>query len=160
MHVGFPRSQELTRGAIRNGESTTTVFDQRTNLLYVTIRQTFSLWFVPLYRAPVKLVSVLHLSQRASWDSSETTSRTSMTEGREPAALSGPGQERARYYIDSQEDLYQMNDCIQFLAPGVGPLVWFLWQLWSTGLCIIGAIVFWPLYLVLNREKSSKVKSG
>ena len=136
------------------------VFDQRSSILYVSIRQTFALWFVPLYRAPVKLVSVLHLSQRASWDASESVARSAVTEGREPsAALSGPGQERLRYYIDSQEDLYQANDCVQFLAPGLGPLLWFAWQLCSTFLCVAGSVLLWPLYLVLNQGASSKAKA-
>ncbi|KAM7218566.1 hypothetical protein V8F06_006030 [Rhypophila decipiens] len=37
------------------------VFDQRSNLLYLTIHQVFSIWFIPFYKAPVKLVTVLHL---------------------------------------------------------------------------------------------------
>jgi hypothetical protein len=37
------------------------VFDQRTNLLYVKISQVFSIWLIPFHRAPVSLVSVLHL---------------------------------------------------------------------------------------------------
>jgi len=39
-----------------------TVFDQRANLLYVTIRQTFSIWFLPFHKSPVHLVTVLHLT--------------------------------------------------------------------------------------------------
>jgi len=123
------------------------VFDQRSGLLYVSLRQTFALWFIPLYKAPVKFVSLLQLTQRASWDSSETVTRSTLTEGR---PLAGPGQERAKYYIASQEDLYPVNDCLQFLLPGLGPLIWFSWQLFSTGLCVLCSLVFFPLYLVLN----------
>ena len=117
----------------------------------MSIRQTFSIWFIPLYRAPVRLTTVLQLTHRASWDSAETVARNPVTEGREPAALAGPGQERARYLIASQEDLYQANDCAQFLLPGLGPLLWSAWQLFSAGLCLLGSLVFLPLYLVLNR---------
>lgn len=133
------------------------VFDQRSGVLYVSIHQTFALWFVPFYKAPVKLVSVLHLAQRTSWASDETIARRNVTEGREPAALAGPGQERARYYITSQEDLYNLNDCVRFLLPGLGPLLWYFWQLYSTLLCVLGSVIFMPLYLVLNK---SKVKTG
>ncbi|KAH7329515.1 hypothetical protein B0I35DRAFT_474110 [Stachybotrys elegans] len=131
------------------------VFDQRSGLLYVSIRQTFALWFVPLYKAPVKLVCVLQLTQRTSWDSSETVGRGSLIEGREPATLAGPGQERAKYYIASQQDLYPITDCIQFLLPGLGPLLWYLWQLYSTFLCTIGSVLLFPILLLLNKESAS-----
>ncbi|KAK0715760.1 hypothetical protein B0H67DRAFT_554220 [Lasiosphaeris hirsuta] len=36
-------------------------FDQRANLLYVTLTQTFSIWLIPFHKAPVRLVTVLHL---------------------------------------------------------------------------------------------------
>ncbi|KAK0643600.1 hypothetical protein B0T16DRAFT_186115 [Cercophora newfieldiana] len=39
-----------------------TVFDQRANLLYVTLHQTFSIWFLPFHKSPVRLVTVLHLA--------------------------------------------------------------------------------------------------
>ncbi|KAK4450090.1 hypothetical protein QBC34DRAFT_403767 [Podospora aff. communis PSN243] len=38
-----------------------TVFDQRTNILYVTLNQTFSIWFLPFNKSPVRLVTLLHL---------------------------------------------------------------------------------------------------
>ncbi|KAI9902420.1 hypothetical protein N3K66_001772 [Trichothecium roseum] len=146
------------------------VFDQRSGLLYVTLRQTFAVWFIPLYKAPVKLVSVLQLTQRSSSEQPADASSTgrsggggSLAEGREslsssPGALAGPGQERARFYIASQEDLYQVNDCLQFLLPGLGPMLWFGWQVYSTVLCVIGSLLFLPLYLVLN--KGARAKSG
>lgn len=136
------------------------VFDQRTSTLYVSINQTFALWFVPFYKAPVHLTTVLKLAQRTNWDSSETVGRNNITEGREPAPLAGPGQERARYFIESQEDLYQVNDFLNFVLPGVGPLAWFAWQVYATVLCVFGSLLFLPLYLVLNRGQTNKVKSG
>ncbi|KAL2141896.1 hypothetical protein VTI28DRAFT_1829 [Corynascus sepedonium] len=38
------------------------VHDEHANLLYLTIFQIFSIWFIPFHRAPVRLVSVLHLT--------------------------------------------------------------------------------------------------
>lgn len=38
------------------------VYDERASLLYLTIFQVFSLWFIPFHRAPVRLVTVLHLT--------------------------------------------------------------------------------------------------
>ncbi|KAJ9425732.1 monooxygenase [Fusarium oxysporum] len=82
-------------------------FDQKSGLLYVSIRQTFALWFIPLYKAPVKLVSVLQLTQLSPESSSED----------EGPMDSKPRRQNPRYYIASQEDLYPVNDCIQFLCP-------------------------------------------
>jgi hypothetical protein len=134
-----------------NGLTHPSVFDQRTGQLYVSIRQTFSIWFIPLYRAPVRLTTVLQLTQRTSWDSDDTVTRGPLTESREPAPLAGPGQERARYFITSQEDLYQVNDFVQFLLPGLGPLLWSFWQLLSTVMCVILSFVFLPVYFFFNR---------
>ena len=39
------------------------MFDQRSGQLFVSIRQTFAIWFIPLYKAPVKLTTVLNLEQ-------------------------------------------------------------------------------------------------
>lgn len=135
------------------------VFDQHTGLLYVSLRQTFNVWLIPLYKAPVKLVSVLQLTQRAASESDWTVSTSTLTNGvgdRRTAVLAGSGQERPRYYIASQEDLYQVNDCLQFLLPGLGPAMWFCWQLYSGALCVASSLVFLPLYLLLNRRETSR----
>lgn len=160
-------SLEQSGWLIGPSNKTRAVFDQRSGLLYVSLRQTFAVWFIPLYKAPVRLVTVLQLTSRASWESSETITRNSIIEGSTPtggrdskgsstpssAPLAGPGQERARYYIASQEDLYPVNDCLQFLLPGLGPLLWFCWQLYSSALCVFASLVFLPLFLVLNKGK-------
>ncbi|QUC19168.1 uncharacterized protein UV8b_03409 [Ustilaginoidea virens] len=64
------------------------VFDQRSSLLYVNIHQTFRVFFVPLYAARVRLVTVLRLQQRTAWPAAETVSRAGLTEAREPATTS------------------------------------------------------------------------
>ncbi|PNP82279.1 hypothetical protein FNYG_04468 [Fusarium nygamai] len=123
-------------------------FDQKSGLLYVSIRQTFALWFIPLYKAPVKLVSVLQLTQLSPESSSED-------EGLED---SKPRRQNPRYYIASQEDLYPVNDCIQFLCPGLGPFLWTIWQLYSTWLCAMGSLLFLPVYFLLNGTPSKTKK--
>lgn len=133
-----------------------TAFDQHSGLLYVSIRQTFRVWFVPLYKAPVRLVSVLQLRQQASWATEEAPSYAAVTAGEDPSARANLGQAKSRYYIASQEDLYPANDCFQFMMPGLGPFVWFLWQLYSTGLCLLGSLVFLPLYLLMNKGAVKK----
>ncbi|KZZ91768.1 hypothetical protein AAL_06522 [Moelleriella libera RCEF 2490] len=154
------------------------VFDQRAAKLYVDIHQTFRIWFVPFYSAPVRLVTVLHLQQRTAWPAAETVadqdaeSAAPLVESREPAAASSnnnnatgsgsgsgstdPGLERARYFIAKQEDFYQANDFLQFLLPRLGPFLWLPWQLVSTGLCVVGAVVFLPVYYLLNGGKTAK----
>jgi len=42
------------------------VHDERANLIYLTIFQIFSIWFIPFHRAPVRLVTVLHLAPSSS----------------------------------------------------------------------------------------------
>lgn len=44
------------------------VYDERANLLYLTIFQVFSIWFIPFHRAPVRLVTVLHLTPAHAGD--------------------------------------------------------------------------------------------
>jgi len=56
-------------------EIESTVFDQRAGLLYITIAQTFSIWFFgPLHNAPVRLVTVLRLVPTAAPSSSSSSS--------------------------------------------------------------------------------------
>ncbi|KAL7902950.1 hypothetical protein HDV63DRAFT_362704 [Trichoderma sp. SZMC 28014] len=125
------------------------VYDQRNSTLFVSIRQTFSIWFIPFHKSSVKLVSVLQLAQRSSSEPGQLPAKNG-TDGRSSSALSGPGQERLRYYITSQEDLYQTNDFVAFVLPYFGPLLVFLWQLYSTGLSVIGSLLFLPVYYFLN----------
>ncbi|KAL6884831.1 hypothetical protein HDV57DRAFT_491412 [Trichoderma longibrachiatum] len=134
------------------------VFDQRTNTLYVSIRQTFSIWFIPLHSAKnVKLLSVLRLVQGSSSEPGQLSPPKYTADGRGSvsSALAGPGQERLRYYVASQEDLYQTTDFVAFVVPYLGPLLVFLWQLYSTGVTVFCSLLFLPLYYFMN---SSRVK--
>ncbi|KAF5653842.1 monooxygenase [Fusarium heterosporum] len=124
-------------------------FDQQSGLLYVSLRQTFALWFIPLYKAPVRLVSVLQLTQLSSESSSDED---------EPNENSKPRRQNPKYYIASQEDLYPVNDCIQFLCPGLGPFLWSIWQLYSTWLCFVGSLLFLPLFFLLNGTSTKSRK--
>lgn len=49
-----------------------------------------------------------------------------------------------RFYIAKQEDLYQLNDVLKFFWPG-GDLLLRAFQVWATGMCILGALVGWPV---------------
>lgn len=79
--------------------------------------QVFRIWVVPFYRAPVKLVTVLQLEYNKHND---------------------------RYYIASQNDLYQVDQFVRFFAPGGWILVQ-MWQFWATFFCLLGAIALWPI---------------
>jgi hypothetical protein len=104
----------------------------------------------------VRLVTVLQLVQRTSWNSNETVARSTLTEGRESAALAGPGQGRAKYYIASQDDYYALDDSISFVFSLPGKIIVYLWQLQNTFLSLIGSLLLLPLYLVLNRGAVKK----
>ncbi|KAM0253901.1 hypothetical protein ACHAQJ_007076 [Trichoderma viride] len=132
------------------------VFDQRNRTLYVSIRQTFSIWFIPFHSSSVKLLSVLQLAQGSSSEPGQLPAK-SLPDGRSSSALAGPGQERLRYYVVSQEDLYQTNDFVAFVLPYFGPLLVFLWQLYATGLSVIGSLLFLPVYYFMN---GGHVKAG
>ena len=91
--------------------------------LYVRIHQVFSVWAIPFYSAPVDLVSVLQLSTNYS-------------------PLSGD----RRYYIQSQEDLYQVNEVVKFFS--LFRVLWlglWVWQALATLACVVAQTVFAPV---------------
>ncbi len=64
-----------------------------------------------------------------------------------------------KYYIASQEDLYQMNYCLEFAAPHVAARLWTLVQLFTTGVCMLLSVLTLPLHFYLNPDtKRQKVK--
>lgn len=129
-------------------------FDQTSRLLYVSIRQTFSVWFIPWYSAPVRLVTVLQLAQRTPFTPRDVKAKVTVK------ATNGGVADRhlqQKYYIASQEDLYQSTECIRFVAPGIGPFVWGLWQLCSTAICVLGSLVFYWVYIFLNHEAKAQL---
>ena len=93
-------------------------FDQSNNLLYVGISQRFAIWFIPLHRADVKLVTVLELEHQK-------------TDG--------------KYYIKSQNDHYQTDQIAKFVLPYGGPIIVWLAQTIATILCVLLALLFWPV---------------
>ncbi|KAH6673535.1 hypothetical protein B0J14DRAFT_590959 [Halenospora varia] len=99
-------------------------FNQKTNILWVEIHQIFSLFFVPFYKSNVHLTTKLHLVH-ASEDN--------------------------KYYIKSQEDLYQLNEIVKFFWPGGATIIW-LWQMFATVMCILGALLFAPLTWMEQRH--------
>ncbi|RMY76489.1 hypothetical protein D0863_01911 [Hortaea werneckii] len=74
-------------------------YDEANLILYLTITQTFAIWFIPFHRSPVTLTTVLHLTRSPS---------------------------SKKYLIKSQNDLYQVDQFVRFFLPwGIGSgLAW------------------------------------
>ena len=78
---------------------------------------------------PVHLVTVLQLKPVTSY------SPTYFSES-----------EHTRYLIQSQNDLYQMNEAFKFFS--LLRILWlglWVWQIMATIACVIGQWVFWPI---------------
>lgn len=131
------------------------MFDEKSGLLYVSLRQTFSLWFFPLYKAPVRLVSVLQLTQ---CNVNEHIVQSDTFETLPAAHRRNLRVARPKYFIASQEDLYPVNDSLRLLVPGLGPMLLFAWQLYSLWLCVMSSMVLLPLYLILKKKPKKGVK--
>ncbi|OAL32921.1 hypothetical protein AYO20_07712 [Fonsecaea nubica] len=124
-------------------------YDEKHLRLYVSIHQNFKLWVVPFYNAPVKLVTVLQLTTDPSPVPPEPQEPITMTEL--DSERDAPGSARVKfrkeadsdevkYYIQSQNDLYQTTEFIKFLVPwGIGVFLVITWQFCATVLCVIGA---------------------
>ena len=104
-------------------------------MLYLNITQVFKVWFIPFYAATVNLTTVLQLIQG---------SRTRRTVP-----------ESDKYYIQSQEDLYQVDEFVKFFLPfHIGTTIVAFWHWIATWCCIIGAIVLGPVMAVLMEVKT------
>lgn len=91
-------------------------YDPKSLTIYAHITQDFRIWTAPFYRAHVNLVTVLQLVQE---------------------------KKSQKYLIQSQNDLYQVNEFVRFFLFG-GWILVSLWQLTATIFCVIGAVVLWP----------------
>jgi hypothetical protein len=102
-------------------------YNQRAHLLYVDIRQLFTYFFLPIYTADVRLTTKLRLV---------------------------PNAENNKFYIASQEDLYQTNEVVKFLCPGGATVLWFA-QLLATMLCILGVWLLAPMVRLVRSLRVS-----
>ncbi|KAG8627587.1 hypothetical protein KVT40_005070 [Elsinoe batatas] len=124
------------------------------------LRQVFDIWAVPFHKAEVKLVTVLQLERRAAPPDYNSTS--SPHDGREKSggttdaegsmvdlsldhALDGPGSKaKGKWFIASQEDLYQTDQFMRFLVPQLAWLV-VVWQVLATWACVVLSYLFEPV---------------
>lgn len=123
-------------------------FDEKNSLLYATVRQHFTIWFFPIYSVTVKLVTVLKLEKQRSRLAREGTQSPEVDA--DPDSVNGVSM--LRYYIASQEDLYQMNYCLEFGMPHIGARLWTVVQLFVTGVCMVLSVLTLPLHFYLNPD--------
>ncbi|KAI0870965.1 hypothetical protein GGS24DRAFT_85511 [Hypoxylon argillaceum] len=139
-----------------------TSFDRKTNSLYVTIRQTFTLWIVPfsLWQANVKLVCLLKLMKLDVDENRKPLlprNRRERKNHNKKAAMPYP---KSLYFIHGQQDHYQSDDMLKFIAPLGASALYYLWQLLATFLCIIGATLLWPVTSVYERHLNKATQKG
>lgn len=108
-------------------------FNEDAGLLFVNMSQIFAVWFIPFYRAKVDFVALLTL----------TTQNPDASYRREGLQYSDvTAERRPKYYIARQEDHYQVNDFINFLMPGLGPMLCRWAQNLATIACVVGVLTF------------------
>jgi hypothetical protein len=91
--------------------------DRLIRAAYATVRQTFGLWFIPFYRADVRLVCRLTLVY---------------------------DEDAKKYYVSRQEDCYPVDEAARFVWLGIWRLV-VLWQVIATFMCVLLAAVGLPV---------------
>jgi len=131
---------------------TSVSFDEQNMVLYVGLSQVFAIWAVPTHRSEVTLVTVLHLTKDYHQQQDDAPPPTSAPNG---SLTNGQGPDQnglvkkkksggVKYYITSQNDLYQTDQFIKFVLPWVSFLVP-LWQLFSTLVCVVLSYLFYPI---------------
>ncbi|KAL9098344.1 MAG: hypothetical protein Q9163_005986, partial [Psora crenata] len=121
----------------------------------------FRIWLLPFYAAPVELTTVMRLREV----STPTTTTSSTASSSSNTKIGGDGSRgtseivdgigvvgdiaqgiTTRYLIQSQNDLYQVNEFVKFIS-WFGLLSWLvlLSQFVATGFCVLGAAAFWPV---------------
>lgn len=120
--------------------------------MYLDIRQIFSIWFVPMYHAHVRLVTVLDLVANDDPNYHDPLDRlikqeeaSEADEKAEHLPHASQDQDHRTWKIHTQEDLYQVNEFLKFTGLGFLSFLWFLFQLSATAIC-----VFMSLFLPLS----------
>lgn len=115
-------------------------YDPFNLILYVSMHQIFRIWAIPFFSAPVSLTTVLRLVKIPP-------SKTSFSP--------------AKYYIQSQNDLYQVNEFVRFVSQfGILSVAVLVWQFVATGMCVLGALVFWPVSWVEQNVVGGNAERG
>ncbi|KAF2213088.1 hypothetical protein CERZMDRAFT_96756 [Cercospora zeae-maydis SCOH1-5] len=105
-------------------------YDEDRMILYVSISQIFSIWFIPFHSSAVDLTTVLQLTHQ-------------------------PGSRQ--FYIQSQNDLYQVDQFFQFFAPwGIGTAIVLFWHFWATIFCVLLAQLGRPFTRLMQSRWQKK----
>ncbi|PGG96004.1 hypothetical protein AJ79_09771 [Helicocarpus griseus UAMH5409] len=154
-------------------------FDKSNLTLYVTVSQLFRIFIIPFYKANVRLTVVLTLTPSTTQtthagtptfihpsaqpqtptttdtaDHSLSSSWISASDPNNPdSSPNADSTSRTLYYISAQEDLYQASEVIKFVLPfGIGLVVTFVWQCFSTFFCVFMAFLLAPVSWAEERE--------
>ncbi|KAL8775558.1 MAG: hypothetical protein Q9209_000054 [Squamulea sp. 1 TL-2023] len=134
-------------------------YDEKNLTLYVNIHQIFRIWAIPFFNAPVSLVSVLKLVRYPPLP--PQPSYSTPINPANGSVYGSTSSEKPLYFIQSQNDLYQVNEFFKFFSQfGIVSGLLLLWQFIATVFCILGATMLWPISWVEqnviggNREKS------
>lgn len=140
-------------------------FDRENMVLYVGLTQVFAIWAVPTHRSKVSLVTVLHLERLAEPPASASEQpkhQLAIGNGAGDSAAAVPvanggaqGEKKhvqnkgseaggAKYYISSQNDLYQTDQFVKFVLPWISFVVP-LWQITATIFCVMLSYLFYPV---------------
>lgn len=112
-------------------------YDETNLTLYVNMSQIFRIFVIPFYQAPVTLTTVLQLEKGQNLNQLLPSQKSLST-----PLLSG----ETKYYIRSQNDLYQIDQFIRFALPwGIGTTIILIWHWIATLCCIVGAKLGAPL---------------
>ncbi|MCJ1246677.1 hypothetical protein MMC30_003886 [Trapelia coarctata] len=118
-------------------------FDPPTLTLYVSMHQILRIWFIPGYSAPVKLVTVLKLIPSSSTSTTKYPSATPPSSASNTTSTQRP---KTTYLIQSQNDLYQVNEFITFWSPFRLLWVFVLALQWmATAACVVGMVLGTPV---------------
>lgn len=128
-------------------------FDQDNLKLYVTISQIFSIFIIPFYLAPVTLTTVLTLTTDPSeyrgykdFEKSGRKLQPQQYSDQSSEDTKFDGDQKTKYWISSQEDLYQTAEFVKFILPfGIGVFVVFVWHVLATAGCVLGSLVLSPV---------------
>jgi hypothetical protein len=112
---------------------TSVAYDKTNTILYVGVEQSFRIFpIAPLgYRADVSLTTKLLLQYN---------------------------EQDSKYYIKSQDDLYQTTEFSKFVWFGIWRLVW-VWQFLSTVICLLLAYLGAPISWLEERYQVGEVKN-
>jgi hypothetical protein len=107
-------------------------------LLYVSLHQIFSIQFLSFHKSHASLTTVLHLIKLETFPSSTSQHEVKASQRTDS---------RTKYFITSQNDLYQTSEFVKFVFPwfGLGTFGVMLWQFIGTLFCIMGTVLGWPI---------------